>query len=93
MKKWQLCQISSLVKYCQNHTKNTPKPYKKYRKILLSACFWIAAIYCVFMFQKVKDMETGEEWVGSVHTEEDRSRKRRSEDSYPRDPPKVPRNT
>ena len=49
-------------------------------------CFF-SAIYCVFMFQKVKDMDTGEEWKSSQKTEV--SRKRPYEGATEIEPPKV----
>lgn len=51
----------------------------------------ISAIYCVFMFQKVKDLETGEEWKDM--NEGETSTKRRTDDDSDTGPLKVPRNT
>lgn len=53
----------------------------------LSKAEWEAVtIYCVFMFQKVRDPETGEEWSAAQTAEP--SRKRQAEDSIHTDPQK-----
>ncbi|XP_053402078.1 mRNA cap guanine-N7 methyltransferase-like [Mercenaria mercenaria] len=58
----------------------------------LSKAEWEAVtIYCVFMFQKVRDLETGEEWTCATTT--DSSRKRPAEEASHTDPPKVSKNT
>lgn len=59
----------------------------------LSKAEWEAlTIYCVFMFQKVRDPTTGEEWSATKATE-GQSRKRHADDVSHTDPPKVLKNT
>lgn len=58
----------------------------------LSKAEWEAVtIYCVFMFQKVQDMETGEKWSPTVQPEV--SRKRTSEEASESSSPKYSKNT
>ena len=49
--------------------------------------YYISAIYCVFMFQKVRDMDSGKEWKSSQMTE--MPRKRPAEGATETESPKV----
>ncbi|XP_052819124.1 mRNA cap guanine-N7 methyltransferase-like [Mya arenaria] len=67
----------------------------------LSKAEWEAVtIYCVFMFQKVRDPATGETWQGSATADasngtpdSEQSRKRPANEASDTEPPKVPRPT
>ena len=50
--------------------------------------FSISALYLVFMFQKVKDIDTGKEWQSQQTTQETRKRPAESNASGT-EPPKV----
>ncbi|KAL4234369.1 hypothetical protein ACF0H5_006016 [Mactra antiquata] len=76
-----------------DRSESRDQQYRRPRTVgTLSKAEWEAVtLYCVFMFQKVKDLKTGEEWQETTVTET--FRKRPADEPLLTSPPKVLKDT